>query len=77
MLEDELTQLDSDSHSPPDNNRALDNPALTLNPNKMNVESCLDYCADNGFVLAGLEYSQECCESLLSVRACPRATQQP
>lgn len=34
----------------------------SLDRASMTVEGCLDYCADLGFNLAGVEYGQECCE---------------
>jgi hypothetical protein len=49
--------LDRDSTSA----RALKHLVAVASPN-VTVQSCLDSCAAGGFILAGVEFGDECCE---------------
>lgn len=42
--------------------RALDSQSSGIDPSQMTVESCLDACEAQGYFLAGVEWSRECCE---------------
>lgn len=38
--------------------------ASFTNTTGMTVESCVDFCDSQSFILAGLEFAQECCQLL-------------
>ena len=44
-----------------DNMRTLWGIAQYVNNSAMTIEMCLDACASQGFNIAGVEYSRECC----------------
>ena len=50
--------------------RTINAAAYTSNT-AMTVESCVSYCASNGYQYAGVEYYQECCKSLVLCSATP------